>query len=501
VGTVAVGVAKGLADVFLISGYDGGTGAAPRTSIRHTGLPWELGLAESHQALLLNHMRGRVTLETDGKLLTGRDIAVAALLGAEEFGFATAPLVVMGCVMMRVCDKDTCPVGIATQNPLLRARFAGKPEHIENFMRFIAQDLREWMAKIGVRTLDELVGRTEKLIPRSLGRHWKASNVSLTSLLYQPPAGPDQARTFQSPQRHGLEEAMDSHTLLKVCAPALEDARPVSYKLEVRNINRTVGTLLSGEITKRYGAAGLPEDTVRLDFVGSAGQSFAAFACPGMTMRVEGDVNDYVGKGLSGGKIIVTPGETATYAAADNVVAGNVALYGATAGEAYLCGLAGERFAVRNSGAIAVVEGVGNHGCEYMTGGAVAILGPTGKNFGAGMSGGRAFVYDPEGMMKSRCQSPQLALEKKMDPEDCGLLKGMLKKHLAYTGSSRAAAILADWKHAQRHFVMVIPRAYREMTDLIKNFQSQGDEYEEAAIRAFDRVHFKEQALVGKEKR
>ena len=394
VGTIAAGVAKAHADVVLISGYDGGTGASPQTSITHAGLPWELGLAETHQTLVLNNLRSRIAVETDGQLKTGRDVAIAALLGAEEFGFATAPLVATGCIMMRVCHLNTCPVGVATQDPRLRKKFKGKPEHVVNFMRFIAQELREIMAQLGFRTLEEMVGRVDKLEARKAVQHWKAKGIDLSTLLYSPEVDPDWGRYCQDEQDHGIERSLDMTVLLDLCKPAIERGEDVVAELPIRNVNRVVGTIVGSEITRRHGAKGLPEDTIRLHFRGSAGQSFGAFIPRGMSLSLEGDANDYVGKGLSGGKIAVFPPTGSPFAAEDNIIIGNVALYGATSGEAYIRGMAGERFGVRNSGANAVVEAVGDHGCEYMTGGRVVVLGATGRNFAAGMSGGIAYVLD-----------------------------------------------------------------------------------------------------------
>ncbi|MFM1749729.1 MAG: hypothetical protein RLZZ188_3395, partial [Verrucomicrobiota bacterium] len=385
VGTVAAGVAKAHADVVLISGYDGGTGASPQTSLQHAGLPWELGLAETHQTLVLNNLRSRIAVETDGQLKTGRDVAIAALLGAEEFGFATAPLVATGCIMMRVCHLNTCPAGVATQDPQLRARFAGKPEHVVNFMRFIAEDLRELMAQLGFRTIEEMVGRTDRLEPRRAISHWKAKGLDFSKILYQPDVGTEVGRFCQMKQDHGIDRSLDMTKLLEICRPAIERGEKVSAELPIRNVNRVTGTITSGEITRKHGAKGLPDDTIRLKFTGSAGQSFGAFVTRGMTLSIEGDANDYFGKGLSGGKLIVYPPAAATFAAEENMIVGNVALYGASAGEAYIRGLAGERFAVRNSGVDVVVEGVGDNGCEYMTGGRVVVLGRAGRNFGAGM--------------------------------------------------------------------------------------------------------------------
>ncbi len=488
VGTIAVGVAKGRADVILVSGYDGGTGAAPRTSVRHAGLPWELGIAETHQALLMNNLRNRVVIETDGKLLTGRDVAVACLLGAEEFGFATAPLVTMGCVMMRVCNQDTCPVGVATQNPELRKRFAGKPEYIENFMRFIARDLREWMAKIGVRTINEMVGHVEKLAPKHL-HHWKAKEIDLTSMLYQPKiCSNDSERYFNTPQDHELEKCLDVNALVRLCQPAINDGKRISASLAIRNTDRVCGTILSSEITRKYGEAGLPDELIELDFVGSAGQSFGAFQTHGVTMKLEGDANDYIGKGLSGGRIVAVPSKKAKFRANENIIIGNVAFYGAVSGEAYINGIAGERFCVRNSGMTAVVEGVGQHGCEYMTGGKVAVLGAVGKNFGAGMSGGVAYVYNKTKDFESKCNKALVLLEKVKDDEDVSELKTMLENHVKYTNSETAKAILENFDKEVKNFVKVIPAAYKEMITEIKRCKAKGLSDEDAIMDAFIEV-------------
>ncbi|MDR1978985.1 MAG: glutamate synthase large subunit [Synergistaceae bacterium] len=470
IGTIAVGVAKGLADVILISGYDGGTGAAPRSSIRHTGLPWELGLAEAHQTLLLNNFRNRVTLETDGKLLTGRDIVIAALLGAEEFGFATSVLVVLGCNMMRVCNLDTCPVGIATQNPELRKKFSGKPEYVENFMRFLAQEVREWMALLGVRAFNDLIGHVELLRVKYKIYSEKAKTIDLSGLLFQPSSiESKEDRYFHYPQEHMLQRSLDKNTLLPLCIPELaasgdpRNPKKITSRLHIDNTNRTVGSMLSGDITRMFGIDGLPDDTVRLVFDGSAGQSFGAFLARGVTLELRGEANDHVGKGLSGGKIIVLPPEGAgasLEAGDENVIIGNVALYGATSGEAYIRGIAGERFCVRNSGATAVVEGVGDHGCEYMTGGLVVILGPTGKNFGAGMSGGVAYVFDPERKLEGNANLGLISLVN-LSGEDSGVLRETLERHLSYTGSPKALGILRDFDPSLASFVKVIPYAYR----------------------------------------
>ncbi len=394
VGTVAAGVAKAHSDVVLISGHDGGTGSAPLTSLKHAGIPWEIGLAETQQTLLVNGLRDRIVVQVDGQLKTGRDVVIGALLGAEEYGFATAPLVVSGCIMMRVCHLDTCPVGIATQNPALRAKYSGKPEFVETFFEYIAEEVRELLASLGLRSLDEAIGRVDLLDTEAAVTHWKAAGLDLSTVLAQPDVPADMARRQLVEQDHGLEKALD-HAFLDECAPALADATPVSVALPITNVDRTVGTLLGSEISRRYGAAGLPDDTISLTFTGSAGQSFGAFVPRGVTMRLYGDANDYFGKGLSGGRLVVRPPEGSPFVAEEQIIAGNVILYGATGGEVFIRGQVGERFCVRNSGATAVVEGVGDHGCEYMTGGLVVVLGPTGRNFAAGMSGGIAYVYDP----------------------------------------------------------------------------------------------------------
>ncbi|MCS7294982.1 MAG: glutamate synthase-related protein, partial [Chloroflexota bacterium] len=380
VGTVAAGVAKAKADVVLISGHDGGTGASPLTSIKHAGIPWELGLAETQQTLVLNRLRDRIIVQVDGQMKTGRDVIIAALLGAEEYGFATAPLVVMGCVMMRVCHLDTCPVGVATQNPKLRERFTGKPEHVINFFRFIAEEVREYLAQMGYRRLDDIIGRVDLLDVRKAIDHWKAQGLDFSAILYKPDVGADVAVRCIREQDHGLEKALDNQ-LIELAKPALERGEKVRIEMPIRNSNRAVGTMLGSELTRRYGFTGLPDDTIELHFKGSAGQSLGAFLPAGITIYLEGDANDYLGKGLSGGKIVVRPPREATYVAEENIIIGNVAFYGATSGAAFIRGLAGERFCVRNSGVVAVVEGVGDHGCEYMTGGRVVVIGPTGRNF------------------------------------------------------------------------------------------------------------------------
>src|SRR5262245_31266288 len=446
VGTIAAGVAKAHADVVLISGHDGGTGASPLTSIKHAGAPWELGLAETQQTLLLNDLRSRIVVEVDGQLKTGRDVVIGALLGAEEFGFATAPLVTLGCVMMRVCHLNTCPVGVATQDPNLRKKFTGDPEHVVNFMRFIAQEVRELMAQLGYRTLAEMVGHSERLETSSAVEHYKARGLDFSAILYQPPVAPTVGRHCTKAQDHGLDEALDRTVLIPHCREALEDGTPVSLSLPIRNTNRVVGTMLGSELTRRHGPAGLPDDTIRLTFKGSAGQSFGAFVPRGITLTLEGDANDYVGKGLSGGKIIIYPPRGSTFRAMDNVIIGNVALYGATGGEAYVRGMAGERFCVRNSGVKAVVLSVGDHGCEYMTGGRVVVLGPTGKNFAAGMSGGIAYVYDEDGTFPKRCNREMVTLFPLEEPEDIAEVKEMLQKFWQHTGSERPWRMLAQWE-------------------------------------------------------
>jgi glutamate synthase (ferredoxin) len=486
VGTIAAGVSKAHADVVLISGHDGGTGASPLSSIKHAGAPWELGLAETHQTLVLNNLRSRIYVETDGQLKTGRDVAVAALLGAEEFGFATAPLVALGCIMMRVCHLNTCPVGVATQDPKLRERFTGNPDHVVNFMRFIAEELREVMAKLGFRKLVDMVGRTDKLVPWQAIDHWKASGIDLTPILHQPEMGADVGRYRQQDQDHGLEKSLDVTKLLEICKPAIERGEKVRAELPIRNVNRVVGTITGSEITKKHGPNGLPEDTVLLKFNGSAGQSFGAFMPKGMTLELEGDANDYFGKGLSGGKLIVYPSKSSTFAAEDNIIIGNVALYGATDGEIFVRGMAGERFAVRNSGVNAVVEAIGDHGCEYMTGGRVVVLGRTGRNFAAGMSGGVAYVLDEAGDFATRCNKELVGLEKLADADEIEEVWKLIQRHQALTRSERAAGILADWKSFVPKFVKVMPKDYKRVLEAMKRVQSQGLSGEQAIMAAFE---------------
>ena len=461
VGTVAAGVAKAHSDVVLISGHDGGTGASPLTSIKHAGVPWELGLAETQQVLVLNQLRDRIVVQTDGQMKTGRDVAIAALLGAEEYGFSTAPLVVEGCIMMRVCHLDTCPVGIATQNPELRKHFSGRPEFVENYFRFVAEEVREAMAEMGFRTMEEMIGRVDRLDTTGAVDHWKARGLDLSPILLNPDVPDTVARRCVREQDHGLDRALDN-TLIERCAPAVEHRTPVSFTLPIRNVNRTVGTMLGSAITRKWGGAGLPDGTIDVTFTGSAGQSFGAFLPTGVTLTIEGDANDYFGKGLSGGRLAVYPPRASTFVAEENIVIGNVALYGGTAGEAYVRGVAGERFAVRNSGVNAVVEGVGDHGCEYMTGGRVVILGRTGRNFAAGMSGGIAYVLDPTGTFAQRCNPGMVDLET-LDDEDDELVRRLVRRHVDHTASANGQAVLEQWETARPAFVKVMPRDYKRV--------------------------------------
>jgi glutamate synthase (ferredoxin) len=456
VGTIAAGVAKARADVVLISGYDGGTGASPLTSIKHAGAPWELGLAETHQTLLLNDLRSRITIETDGQLKTGRDVVVAALLGAEEFGFATAPLVTLGCIMMRACHLNTCPVGVATQDPKLRAKFTGDPSHLVNFMMFIAQEVRELMAQLGFRNMNEMVGHSECLQMSEID-HWKARNLDLSPLLFKPDVPATVGRYCQTTQHHDLENTIDNEKLVDLCRPALRNGEPVSATLPIRNIHRAVGTRLGSEVTRQYGPAGLPHDTIQLRFEGSAGQSFGAFIPKGISLRLEGDANDYLGKGLSGGKIVVVPPGNSTFVPEENVIIGNVAFYGATSGEAYVNGIAGQRFCVRNSGANVVVEAVGDHGCEYMTGGRVVVLGGVGRNFAAGMSGGIAYLLDDN---RAFCNVDMVSLTTLDDQAEIEFVKDMIFRHAEHTGSRRATEILLGWDQFVTKIVRVLPNDY-----------------------------------------
>ena len=472
VGTVAAGVSKAHADVVLISGDSGGTGASPLSSIKHAGIPWELGLAETQQVLVMNDLRGRIRVQVDGKLQTGRDVVIGACLGAEEFGFATAPLVAMGCIMLRKCHLNTCSVGIATQDPELRKQFQGQPEHVINYFFFVAEQVREWMARMGFRKLDEMVGRVDMLEMDPAVEHWKARGLDYSAILYNPPVPQRVARRCVQPQNHALEQALD-YVLLGHAREALENCTPIEIKLPIRNVHRTVGAMLSGEVARRYGSAGLPDDTIRCDFNGSAGQSFGAFLAKGVTLALEGDVNDYAGKGLSGGKLIVYPPRNSTFVPEENILVGNVALYGATSGEAFFNGMAGERFAVRNSGATAVVEGVGDHGCEYMTRGVVVVLGSCGSNFAAGMSGGIAYVFDDRGeFAEKRCNRASVDLEPVIEPSDVSLLESLITKHFEATGSPRAKWILENWTTMVPRFIKVFPHEYKRVLGIPRSHTS-----------------------------
>ncbi|MBN7316162.1 glutamate synthase large subunit [Mycobacteroides abscessus subsp. massiliense] len=485
VGTVATGVSKAHADVVLISGHDGGTGATPLTSMKHAGAPWELGLAETQQTLLLNGLRDRIVVQVDGQLKTGRDVMIAMLLGGEEFGFATAPLVVSGCIMMRVCHLDTCPVGVATQNPVLRQRFNGKPEFVENFFLFIAEEVRELMAELGFRTVNEAVGQVGALDIERAVAHWKASKIDLTPVLTEPESAfMNQDLYCSGSQDHGLEKALDQQ-LIVMSREALDHGTPVKFETLITNVNRTVGTMLGHEVTKAYGGEGLPDDTIDITFTGSAGNSFGAFVPRGITLRLFGDANDYVGKGLSGGHIVVRPSREASedFVAEKNIIGGNVILFGATSGEAFLNGVVGERFAVRNSGAAAVVEGVGDHGCEYMTGGTVVVLGPTGRNFAAGMSGGVAYVYDPDKRLMDNLNDEMVDLDA-LDPDDQQVLRSLIEKHVAATDSAVGQRILADWSGHSDSFVKVMPRDYRRVLEAIADAELTGGDVNEAIMAA-----------------
>jgi len=487
VGTVAAGVSKARSDHVTIAGYEGGTGASPLTSLTHAGSPWEIGLAETQQTLVLNGLRGRIAVQVDGGLRTGRDVAIGALLGADEFGFSTAPLIAIGCIMMRKCHLNTCPVGVATQDPALIAKFTGQPEHVINYFFFVAEELREIMAKMGFRSVNEMIGRVDKLDMRRAIAHWKAKGVDLSKVLHQVEAKPGVAIYNCEAQNHHLDKALD-HQLIAQSQPALEQGKPVRIELPIRNVHRTVGAMLSGEVAKRYGHAGLPEDTISIRFTGTAGGSFGAFLARGVSLDLVGDANDYVGKGMSGGRVVVRQPKEARRDPTENIIVGNTVLYGAIAGEAYFEGVAGERFAVRNSGAIAVVEGTGDHACEYMTGGVVVTLGATGRNFAAGMSGGIAYVYDPKGNFRDLCNLSMVQLEEigpasgpADDPErprqrsisaensgmgdmlrfDAERLKILIERHLLYTGSARARSLLDNWDESLKHFIKVMPVDYR----------------------------------------
>jgi glutamate synthase (NADPH/NADH) large chain len=484
VGTIAAGVSKAHADVVLISGHDGGTGASPLNSLKHAGAPWELGLAETQQTLMRNKLRDRIVVQVDGQLKTGRDVVVAALLGAEEFGFATAPLVVSGCIMMRVCHLDTCPVGIATQNPELRARFTGKPEFVVTFFEYIAEEVRELLAELGFRTVEEAIGHPDALDVSPALHHWKARGLDLTPILLDDP-DPNAVRHCVTAQDHGLDRALDRR-LIADAAAALHSGEKVRLSYPVRNVNRTVGTLLGAEVSRRYGGEGLPDGTIEIALQGSAGQSLGAFLPRGITLRLEGDANDYVGKGLSGGRVIVTPSPNVprSFVAEEHIIAGNVILYGATAGEAYLRGVVGERFAVRNSGATAVVEGVGDHGCEYMTGGRVVVLGDIGRNFGAGMSGGVAFLWDPAQRNRDKVNSEMVDLDE-VDDEDVEWLRDTLAIHRELTGSAVAARLLAlDQAGLAGGFVKVMPRDYKRVLEAARQAEEDGVSIDEAIMAA-----------------
>jgi glutamate synthase (NADPH) large chain len=489
IGTVAAGVAKCKADHIVVAGHDGGTGASPISSIKHAGTPWELGLAETQQTLVLNRLRGRVRVQADGQMKTGRDVAIAALLGADEFGFATAPLVVEGCIMMRKCHLNTCPVGVATQDPELRKKFTGQPEHVVNYFFFVAEEVREIMAKLGVRTFDELVGHSEWLDTQSGIAHWKARGLDFSKVFYTPKMPAEVSRSHNESQDHGLEGALD-HALIANAKAALENKTKVEFDVTIGNHNRSVGAMLSNAVAVKYGHSGLPADTITARFKGIAGQSFGAFLSRGVTFEIEGATNDYCGKGLSGGRIVVYPDAKCPAKPEENIVIGNTVMYGATEGEAFFRGIAGERFCVRNSGATAVVEGTGDHGCEYMTGGTVVVLGATGRNFAAGMSGGIAYVYDPRGAFAKHCNMSMVSLEpllseleqtgveqeaiaqgkgrkRHRDASDESIVKSLVERHLRYTGSTVALAIMDDWATHRKHFVKVFPIEYkRALTEM-----------------------------------
>jgi glutamate synthase (NADPH/NADH) large chain len=477
VGTVAAGVAKTKADVILISGHDGGTGAAPLNSLKHAGTPWELGLAETQQTLLLSGLRDRVTVQVDGQLKTGRDVVIAALLGAEEYGFSTTALIVEGCIMMRVCHLDTCPVGIATQNPVLRKRFTGRPEFVENFFTFLAEEVRGYLAELGIRSLDEAIGHVELLDVRPAVEHWKAHGLDLEPLLHLPSLPDGAVRRRVRAQDHRLHRALDNE-LIAAAAPALESGTPVRIDTAVRNEHRTVGAMLGGEVVRRTAGAGLPDGTIDVSLRGTAGQSFGAFLPAGVTLRLAGDANDYVAKGLSGGKVVIAPDACAPFVAEEQIIAGNTILYGATSGELYLRGRVGERFAVRNSGAVAVVEGLGDHGCEYMTGGVVVVLGRTGRNFAAGMSGGLAYLWRLEPIRVNR----ELVDLQELSTEDETVLRGLIERHHAETGSEVAARLLNHWAAARTEFTAVVPRDYKRVLEAMRAAEAAGHDVDEAVM-------------------
>ena len=474
VGTIAAGVVKAKTDHLVIAGHDGGTGASPLTSIKHAGLPWELGVAETHQTLVMNNLRSRVVLQTDGQIKTGRDVAIAALLGAEEFGFATAPLVTLGCIMMRKCHLNTCPVGIATQDKELRKKFKGKPEHVVNYLFMVAKDLRMIMAELGFKTINEMIGRVDCLETDIAVDHWKRNGLDFTGILQPAEKIFDNTEVYNTQaQDHGLDKALDN-ALINKCKKAIQEGEKISFKSEIVNTNRTVGTMLSNEIAKVWEANDLPEDTIEINFEGSAGQSFASWLVKGVTFKLEGDANDFVGKGLSGGKLIIHPPKNSQFKAEENILLGNVALYGATEGEAYFRGIAAERFCVRNSGASVVVEGIGDHGCEYMTGGKAVILGPTGRNFGAGMSGGIAYIYNNEGNFEENCNSETFELETLL-AEDLNDLKNLITKHGNYTESTVAKLILDNWETESQKFLKVMPTDYKRVLNEMNKTEQQGN--------------------------
>jgi glutamate synthase domain-containing protein 3 len=477
VGTIAAGVSKGKSDHVLISGFEGGTGASPQTSIKHAGLPMELGIAETQQVLVMNDLRGRIRVQTDGQLKTGRDVVIAAMLGADEFGFATIALVSLGCILLRKCHLNTCSVGIATQDKELRRQFAGQPAHVVNFFSFVAEEVREIMAELGFRKFEDMVGRVDMLEARDVIDHWKSKGIDLTNILHKPDVPANIAIRHVGRQDHGLERALDNR-LIADCRAAIDKKTPVKLNYPIQNTNRTVGTMLSSEIARKYGLAGLPEDTIKIKFEGSAGQSFAAFLSHGVTLTLEGDTNDYVGKGLSGGKLIVYPPKKAVFVPEENILVGNVVLYGAVCGEAYFRGIAGERFCVRNSGAITVVEGVGDHGCEYMTGGRAVILGRTGRNFAAGMSGGIAYVWDVDGQFKTRCNMGMVELFPVDHEADIQELKQLIANHAEYTDSSVAKRILDNWEKTVPQFVKVYPTDYRWVVEQAAEAAALPDEKE-----------------------
>ena len=484
VGTVAAGVSKAKADVVLISGHDGGTGASPLTSLKHAGGPWELGLAEAQQTLMLNGLRDRIVVQADGQMKTGRDVIIAALLGAEEFGFATAPLVVSGCIMMRVCHLDTCPVGVATQNPVLRERFSGKPEFVVNFFEYIAEEVREHLAALGFRSLQEAIGHVEMIDTKKAVDHWKAKGLDISPIL-EVPQNPYGSTPYQSVgQDHGLEEALDNE-LIAMAKVSLLEGTPVQIDMPIRNVNRTVGTMLGNEVTRKWGGAGLPDGTISIHFTGSAGQSFGAFVPKGIEMRLEGDCNDFLGKGLSGGRLILHPHAASPLVAEENVISGNVVGYGATSGEIFIRGTVGERFCVRNSGATAVVEGVGDHGCEYMTGGRVVVLGPTGRNFAAGMSGGIAYVHDPDGTFPSNVNYEMVELEH-VGGADEEWLRSTIQRHMELTGSEVASRILAAWTVEVPRFRKVMPRDYKAVLGVFDEAEKNGWTEEQTAERVME---------------